>query len=116
MRCCARVCHPDPKIETSLEKELAAREAEYEPTLYRGAQSKVNLSSCKSCSVSVPDDTQRARCDDRIALPVSSSRGTGFCMVASADALPRQITRPKAEVSDGGHNRHFDRRFYGCST
>ncbi len=87
----------------SMEQQLADREAEYEPTLYKNAQKFAcprETASGTTKKVSVTCDSKPALSRNHIALPVSCSLGTGFCVVPSVDASLRCTNVPKMGASE----------------
>jgi hypothetical protein len=92
---------PNRSPPKSMEEQLAARQAEYEPTEYKGLllkQANPRISTSNSTvMVSRPIKDQS---NDHIALPVSCSRGTGFCTVSSVDARFRPQTKPEMGTSE----------------
>ena len=92
---------PNRSLPESMEEQLAARQAEYEPTEYKGLllkQATPRQSNWTSIvKASKPSNSQTK---DHIALPVSCSRGTGFCVVSCTDALTRPMMDPKKGTSE----------------
>ncbi|CAL5225127.1 g7905 [Coccomyxa viridis] len=92
---------PMPRQPESLEDRLAAREAEYEPTSYRGVNVQSEPRKPPSGTAKAITMTCKPKITtDHIALPVSCSRGTGFCSVSRADALSRQQSYPETRAPE----------------
>ncbi|CAL8461092.1 g920 [Coccomyxa elongata] len=93
---------PPKAPNKTMEQQLADREAEYEPTLYKKTQTVGLRETAPGTAqkVSVTCDSKSVLSKNHIALPVSCSRGTGFCVVPNSDASLRCSNVSKVSASE----------------